>query len=256
MRSKIHENNEYRIVFRKAYGDINIRKDVENTLSLAFIVEDENDESNEYLSQQSMINNISFNSDEITVSEFSMVKSLIYKNNAYYFLNLKLTPSNDFEDELKINTIRLGDSLYDIGDLTLRLASDNEGDLEVSSRRALSFGKGIANFAASVRNNSIENIKILNINNGNMEKLDNNIIIKSEEDEIIFNEYGNIIMNSNEVFEIIVKFDKNQEQLYNAYYISPIIEYEDSTGMHSLNFNYYVAGLNISKEEFKMIVSE
>lgn len=63
-------------------------------------------------------------------------------------------------------------------------------------------------------------------------------------------------MNSNEVFEIIVEFDKNQEQLYDAYYISPIIEYEDSKGVHNLNFNYYVAGLNISKDEFKMIVSE
>jgi hypothetical protein len=244
------ERSEYDIVFRQVYGDINVRKDKENVLSLAFIVKNTNSKFEDYLSRQRLINNISFNTEKIIISEFSIVESLNYENNSYYFLNLKFKPSDNFSDVLEINSISLGEDIYNIGNLTFKLVNNDIGDLKIESAKAFSLGMGISDFSASVKNtSSYQKVQILNVYNGQMAKLNPEIALKSLSENTL-ERYKDYTIAPNETVEVIIKFNKQLTPSDSVYYVSPIIIYEDSTGTHSLYLDYYSAGLNISKSDF------
>ena len=250
------ERNEYDIMFRQVYGDINVRKDKENVLSLAFIVKNTNSKFDDYLSRQRLINNISFNTEKIKISQFSVVESLNYKNNSYYFLNMKLVTSEEFSDVVQINTISLGEDTYDIGNLTLKLVVNDIGDLKIESAKAFSLGMGITDFSATVKNTSdSEQVKFLNVYNGQMASLNPEVVLKTN-NEATFKGHEGIAVAPNETVDFILRFNKQSTPLDFVYYISPIIQYEDVTGTHSLYFDYYSAGLNISKSEFISLITK
>lgn len=253
-----NERSEYEILFRKGFGDINIRSGASNSLSLAFIVKNHNSSFEKYLSLQNNINNLSFNSDKIIVSEFSIIEALSYKNNTYYFLNLQIIPATDLIDleRIEVDAIKFGENKYNIGDLTFKMTNigNNEDHLVVESARALSFGANLANYSATIKNiNSDEKITIVSADIGRFTRFNPQIYFEFT-DEIITGEDNTIIIEPKESSEFVVEFEQSLASDYDTFYFSPEINYIDNVGSHSLYLDYFSAGLNISKDEFKSIL--
>lgn len=253
-----NKHSEYEIIFRKSYGNINLIYEEKNGLSLAFIVKNNNYSFKKYLEQQKIINNLSFNTDKIIVEDFKLVKSLTKNNYSYYYLNLTLIPSDNFavNEYVEVDTIRLGEDSYYIGDLTFRMNDFNKdrGKLEVNSANAMSLGIGLKDYSATIQNyNTDKQIIISKVDTGRFEKFDTNIFFEFT-DGTVREFQGEIMLEPKEIIEFIVKFDKESAMDYDVFYFSPLIYYTNNAKYHTLYFYYYSSGLSISDDEFKTII--
>lgn len=254
------QSGEPELHFVKAYGDLEYSKYKSKPLALTFVAK-----NLPYNFNESSKNNVQFENENIVLSDCNIqCIDVQYKNYKFYEILMDYSILEDSEPEkscFEVNNIILNDKTYDIGTLYFFPSSDGKENhaesFGLSCGGGLRSGIKLESFNEKFYNFSNEEVQIAQINLHHFSDMIQKLKVKNktyplEEPHAIvpISPHGEAEIN-------IVFNDTYVAGNYYIFYFTPTITYtkEDNTQC-TVDGNYFVSGLSLSKWDFITILRD
>lgn len=243
----VRRNQPCEMKFVPAYGDVNCLIQKEDSIDLSFLVKnDRSGDFQKFISRYSTLNDVQFDTEEISVSDVAISKSMSRGDDSLYTLDVRFQIDSIPESgSYPVHQIAMDRKTFDLGRINFIPYQDlNQfSDLSLKSSNVFSVCNGPAEFAGDVTNKTNSGLKITGVTEHSFP----DVGVKWGYNDGQW--YSGMPFSIESGKQVSIEMTPPYEEYpdYSIFYLSPVIHYQSESGDFSLAMRVYTTGVPMDK---------